>query len=138
MTSPSPLAATADDDYCYLTTRGRVTGEPHEIEIWFVLRESTLYLLAGAGAASDWVRNLRADPAVTVLLGDVTYPGSARLITDAEEERRARDLVYAKYQPRNRGELVSWRESALPVAIDIDVDVDVDVDIDVDTRPGQS
>jgi deazaflavin-dependent oxidoreductase (nitroreductase family) len=122
------------DDYCYLTTRGRVSGEPHEIEIWFALDAvehggsgTTLHLLAGAGVASDWVRNLMADPAVTVRVRDVTYDARGRVITgtgtdtdaDNGEERRARDTVFAKYQPRNAGELVTWRERALPVALDV-------------------
>ena len=41
------LAAHVDDDFCYLTTRGRVTGAPHEIEIWFALdpwTPTTLFL----------------------------------------------------------------------------------------------
>ena len=113
------LAAAHDDDFCYLTTRGRVTGELHEIEIWFALAGNTLYLLAGAGDESDWVRNLRAEPSVTVKVRDVMYDAAARVIDDSVEERHARDLVFEKYQPRNRGELVSWRERALPVAIDI-------------------
>jgi hypothetical protein len=32
----------ADEDYCYLTTIGRVSGEPREIEIWFGLDGRTL------------------------------------------------------------------------------------------------
>jgi hypothetical protein len=32
----------ADEDYCYLTTAGRVSGEPREIEIWFGLDGRTL------------------------------------------------------------------------------------------------
>jgi deazaflavin-dependent oxidoreductase (nitroreductase family) len=117
------LADARDDDFCYLTTRGRKSGRPHEIEIWFALDGTTLYLLAGAGEASDWVRNLRAEPDVTVKVHDVMYRAHARVVTDPEEDRRARDLVFEKFQPRNRGELVSWRERALPVAIDVDVDV---------------
>ena len=31
----------ADQDYCYLTTTGRVSGEPREIEIWFGLAGDT-------------------------------------------------------------------------------------------------
>jgi hypothetical protein len=27
------LLSATDDDFCYLTTRGRVSGRPHEIEI---------------------------------------------------------------------------------------------------------
>ena len=40
--------ANAEDDFCYLTTRGRVSGQPHEIEIWFTADDDTLYMLAGA------------------------------------------------------------------------------------------
>ena len=107
----------ADDDFCYLTTRGRVTGASHEIEIWFALDDGRLYMLAGAGTRSDWVRNLRAHPPVTVRVRDVTYDATARVIADPTEERRARTLLFDKYEPRNPG-LASWRESALPIALD--------------------
>jgi deazaflavin-dependent oxidoreductase (nitroreductase family) len=108
----------AGDDYCYLTTRGRVSGEPHEVEIWFALAVSTLYMLAGAGRRSDWVRNLEAEPAVTIRVRDETEPARGRVITDATEERLARTLLFEKYEPRNPG-LASWRESALPIAFDL-------------------
>ena len=48
--------------FCYLTTRGRRTGRPHTIEIWFVAVGATAYLMAGGRDRSDWVRNLMADP----------------------------------------------------------------------------
>lgn len=48
----------AGEDYCYLTTTGRVTGKPHEIEIWFGLIGNTCYLLSGGMDKSDWVKNL--------------------------------------------------------------------------------
>ena len=107
-----------DDDFCHLTTRGRVTGRPHEIEIWFAVDGDTVYLLSGGGDRSDWVRNLRAEPAVTVRVRDTTYPATARVIDGSDEERRARTLVFDKYQPRYQGNLERWRESSLPVAID--------------------
>ena len=121
-TPDTPLAEAGGDDFCYLTTTGRVSGRPHEIEIWFALDPAsgtTLFLLAGAGDASDWVRNLRADPAVTVRVRDLTYAAHARVVTDAAEDERARALVFDKYQPRNAGELVSWRARALAVALDV-------------------
>jgi deazaflavin-dependent oxidoreductase (nitroreductase family) len=111
------------DDYCYLTTRGRVTGTEHEIEIWYVRERGdgreVLYLLAGAGERSDWVRNLQVEPAVQVRIDDVTYAARGRVVTDPDEDRHARTVVFEKYQPRNDGELVTWRERALPVAIDL-------------------
>ena len=111
-------AAASDDDFCYLTTRGRVTGRPHEIEIWFVLDGTTLFMLSGGGGSSDWVRNLVATPAVRVRLGSSTYDGTTRVVdTDTEEDERSRRLVFEKYQPRYEGSLTSWRERSLPVAI---------------------
>ena len=114
----------ADDDYCYLTTTGRVTGSPHEIEIWYVREGSTLYLLAGAGRRSDWVRNLEVEPAVTVRFGadPQTFGGRGRILDDGSDaEERARSLVFEKYQPRNAGDLGGWRVDALPVAVDLAV-----------------
>ena len=51
------LTSLKAEEYCYLTTMGRVTGNPHEIEIWFSLNNTTLYLMSGDGR-SDWVKNL--------------------------------------------------------------------------------
>jgi deazaflavin-dependent oxidoreductase (nitroreductase family) len=107
------------DDYCYLTTRGRVTGDEHEIEIWYVREDTKLFMLAGAGDRSDWVRNLQVEPTVRVRIDDVTYAGTARVVTDPDEDRHARTVVFEKYQPRNAGELVTWRERALPVAVEL-------------------
>ena len=115
------LADARDDDYCYLTTRGRVTGDPHEIEIWFALDGETLYLLSGGGSASDWVQNLQAGQSVTVRVRDHTYAGTARVLeAGTDEDARARQLVYEKYQPRYSGSLDDWRERSLPVAVDLE------------------
>lgn len=112
----------ADDDYCYLTTRGRISGSPHEIEIWFALVESRLYLLAGGRDSSDWVRNLLATPEVTVRLRDVVRLGRARAVMepgdDPEADRTARTLLYQKYEPRSPG-LAGWRETSLPVVVEL-------------------
>jgi deazaflavin-dependent oxidoreductase (nitroreductase family) len=109
------------DDYCYLTTRGRVTGADHEIEIWYVREGDVVYLLAGAGERSDWVRNLQASAAARVRIDDVTYDARGRVVTAADEDAHARAVVFEKYQPRNGGDLQGWREAALPVALDLDV-----------------
>lgn len=106
------------EDFCYLTTRGRVTGSLHEIEIWFARSGPTLYLMSGGGDRADWVRNLVADPSVTVRIRDLTYDAAARVVEPGtDEDTRARTLVYEKYQPRYSGSLDGWRESSLPVAI---------------------
>ena len=114
------LDAARDDDFCYLTTRGRITGGAHEVEIWFALEGATIFMLSGGGDGSDWVRNLIADPAVTVRLRDRTYDATARVVVcNSDDDARARRLVFEKYQPRYDGDLTSWRERALPVALDL-------------------
>ena len=109
-----------DEDYCYLTTTGRSSGRPHRIEIWFAAHGRTLYLLAGGGRSSDWVKNLLVEPAVTVELRGVARSARARLVEGGDEDERARSLVAGKYQRRTGDDLSSWRASALPVALDLD------------------
>ena len=113
------LLAMADDDFCYLTTRGRNSGQPHEIEIWYARQGDTLYLMSGGGEHSDWVRNLRAYSAVSVRLNGTTFHATARVLDEGPEERKARDLVFEKYQSRYDGSLRGWRHASLPVAVDL-------------------
>jgi deazaflavin-dependent oxidoreductase (nitroreductase family) len=109
-----------DEDYCYLTTKGRGSGKPREIEIWFALEGQTLYLLSGGGDRSNWVKNLLREPRVRVRIADKTWNGRARAIDDPVGEARARELVFAKYAPRYRGDLSDWRDRSLPIAVDLE------------------
>jgi hypothetical protein len=51
--------------YLYLTTAGRVTGQPREIEIWFTEHGGHFYLVAERKSA-NWVRNIQSQPQVKV------------------------------------------------------------------------
>ena len=112
------LSQYGDDDFCYLTTTGRVSGRPHTIEIWFALSGVTLYMLAGGRHSSDWVKNLLRTPAVSVRLREQSYPGRGRELAPGDEDGLARRLVLAKYQPRDDGDLTEWARTALVVAVD--------------------
>jgi deazaflavin-dependent oxidoreductase (nitroreductase family) len=103
-----------------LTTLGRVSGRPHTIEIWFAQHGWSLYLLSGGGTSSDWVRNLIHTPGVGIRVGADEYAGTARLVSDPLEARTARDAVHNKYAARHSGDLTSWRETAIPIAVDLD------------------
>lgn len=106
-------------EFCYLTTRGRRSGKPHRIEIWFAAQQGALYLMAGGRDSADWVRNLRAEPAVQVEIDGVTRAGRARVIEGEPAEPTVRRLLAAKYQGWREGEPLSeWARTALPVAIE--------------------
>jgi len=114
------LAPLKGEDYCYITTQGRVSGRPHEIEIWFGIWDSTLYLLSGGGDKSDWVRNLLKNPMVRVRIAKHTFTGTARLVSDEKEDRAARRMLAEKYQEWSEGKPLSdWARTALPVGIDL-------------------
>jgi deazaflavin-dependent oxidoreductase (nitroreductase family) len=114
------MADISKEEYCYLTTTGRVSGRPHEIEIWFGLRKNTLYLLSGGRDKSDWVKNLLKDPSVRVRIADRTFAGRARLVKEQEEDTLARHLVAEKYHEMDDEQTPDeWARTALPVAIDL-------------------
>lgn len=114
------LTTFSSQDYCYLTTTGRRSGQPHEIEIWFGVDGSTLYLLSGGGEKSDWVRNLKAQPQVSVRIGKQVFAATARLVAEDGEEQLARRLLAAKYYGWREGKrLNNWARTALPVALDV-------------------
>ena len=50
----------AGERYCYLTTIGRRSGRPREIEIWFHLEGSTIYMLAEGNPSRPRCINLVA------------------------------------------------------------------------------
>jgi deazaflavin-dependent oxidoreductase (nitroreductase family) len=103
---------------CYLTTTGRHTGRPHEIEIWFALSEGTVFLLSGDRDRSDWVRNILVSPAVTVRIGDRKRLTKARVVKDPDEDALARRLIVEKYEARGEGDLSTWGRTSLVVAAD--------------------
>jgi deazaflavin-dependent oxidoreductase (nitroreductase family) len=110
----------AEEQYCYLTTTGRVSGEPREIEIWFGLADATLYMLSGGRDRSDWVKNLTASPRVSVRIGDHTFVGTARIVGDSDEDGLARTLLLDKYSAGYSGDLSDWGRDSLPVAVDLE------------------
>jgi deazaflavin-dependent oxidoreductase (nitroreductase family) len=121
LTEAGDLTHLAQEQFCYLTTIGRVTGRPHRIEIWFGLSGQTLYMLSGNGPRqrADWVRNLMKKPEVNVRIAEREFTGTARVVDDDAEDALARRLLLEKYEPTHSGDLSDWGRTALPVAVDL-------------------
>ena len=85
--------------YLYLTTIGRVTGQPREIEIWFTEHGGHFYLVAERESA-NWVRNIQSQPQVKVRVGDAKFNAIARVVHKDRERQFAatvKALFDAKY-----------------------------------------
>ena len=101
----------AHEKVLYLTTVGRKTGKPRTIEIWFVMSQQRIYILAEHGLRAQWVRNVQADPDVTVQIGRRRLSARGRVLDDARDHQEWQAV--AELSRRKYG----WGEG-LPVAFD--------------------
>jgi deazaflavin-dependent oxidoreductase (nitroreductase family) len=96
--------------YLYLTTTGRKTGLPREIEIWFIASDTHLYVLAEHFHKAQWVRNIERNPRVRVRVGRQERDAVAHILDrtrDSAEWEKIQRLAREKY---------GWGEG-LPVRI---------------------
>jgi deazaflavin-dependent oxidoreductase (nitroreductase family) len=94
------LQSVADKQVLYLTTIGRTTGLPREIEIWFVVCWERFYLFAETGETAGWVKNIRCNPKVTVRIGEWQIDATARVLdrhTDRKPWDQVAAIAYRKY-----------------------------------------
>jgi deazaflavin-dependent oxidoreductase (nitroreductase family) len=112
------IDALATAEFCYLTTRGRRTGSPHRIEIWFVAHDGGAYLLSDSDRA-DWYRTLVVDPSVTLEIAGQTRTTTAAPV-DPEDPANVsvRPAMAAKYQADNAEDLDRWSRTAWLVRIE--------------------
>jgi deazaflavin-dependent oxidoreductase (nitroreductase family) len=79
-----------------LTHRGRRSGRPYEVTIWFIVDGETIYLPT-ANLRRQWPRNVRSNPQVSLKIGNETLTGTAELITDPAGREHAQALIERKY-----------------------------------------
>jgi deazaflavin-dependent oxidoreductase (nitroreductase family) len=100
-------------EFLHVTTTGRKTGLPREIEIWFVQNDGRLYILAEHFHRTQWVKNIISDPKVTVRLAGREFRARSRVLDpqrDAQLWNHVQQLAGAKY---------GWGDG-LPVEIEIE------------------
>jgi deazaflavin-dependent oxidoreductase (nitroreductase family) len=94
------ISDVADKQVLYLTTTGRRTGLPREVEIWFVVCDGCFYLFAETGEAAGWVKNIRRNPNVTLRIADRQIDATARVLdrhTDSKRWDRVAAIADRKY-----------------------------------------
>src|SRR4051812_26165390 len=98
------MSENPEPQYLYLTTVGRKSGKPHQIEIWFVQNADCYYMVTEDPTISDWVKNIRHNSAVLFSIGSRdagAIEGQGRLVDAAAEPELAAvvgALMDAKYQ----------------------------------------
>jgi len=61
---------------------GRVTGLQRQTPVNYTIAEDVLYCASGFGSASDWYKNIQANPNVEVWLPDSWWAGVAEDVSD--------------------------------------------------------
>ncbi len=103
---------------CKLTARGRKSGEPRTVTIWFALGDGKVFLTGGA-KKSNWVKNLRANPDAVVQIGNTRLRGRARVVEDPAEAESVRQRFVRRYLLARLARLVgSGYTDSIPVVID--------------------
>jgi deazaflavin-dependent oxidoreductase (nitroreductase family) len=105
-----PASDSSNVQYLYLTTTGRKTGLPREIEIWFIEYEGCFYIFAEMFYRAKWVKNITDNPRVRVRVGDRQFEATARALYEKRDKaiwQATQQLAREKY---------GWGEG-LPVEI---------------------
>ena len=66
-----------NQQYFYLTTTGRRSGQARKIEIWFTGYQDRYYVISFLFEKGQWVINLRKNPEVSFRVGDQRFKGPA-------------------------------------------------------------
>jgi deazaflavin-dependent oxidoreductase (nitroreductase family) len=103
--------------FCYLTTTGRRSGRPHRIEIWFVVEGRDVWLLTEREPETDWVRNLRLEPAVTLEVAGRRFHARADVV-EIEPEHVVRAALATRYASVG-DDLADWASEALAVRVSV-------------------
>ena len=77
-----------------LTTKGRVSGRPHSVELRAVSHDGKVYV-SRHRPDGDWFKNAIKSPAVRIEYDGQTYSGTARQITDEKLNKRISELKYS-------------------------------------------
>lgn len=97
MASPEFVKALQDTDELELTVIGRASGRRSTRPVWFVHEGDAIYLVPVTGSDSEWLKNVKANPEVTLGARGVTWTAKATPITDPAQVHEVVEKFRAKY-----------------------------------------
>ena len=93
-----------NEQFAYVTTIGRKTGLPRQIEIWFVEYDGGVYVLAEHGYRANWVQNIQKNPEVQVRIGKDEWTAKAHIVDEAQESETYLNVRQCSRQKYNWGD----------------------------------
>lgn len=104
----------------HLTTRGRRTGKPHTVEIWFAASGDVVYL-SHEGDYTDWMKNIQKDEKVSLEINGARFEGKARIVSEGESFLIGKHALYLKYYGKADSVVVDdWFSESTIVEIMVD------------------
>ena len=137
VTQPLWSLRPAPTGFGIITTIGRRSGKPRRQSIRAIRQGDVVYVVAIMGERAAWLKNIRANPHISVRLGGATLSGTLREIRDPSQRQEAMDLYvntvvpadyldYAAYHwgwPTHSKIIRAhrrWFEEGIPVAMHLD------------------
>ncbi|HYB82410.1 MAG TPA: nitroreductase family deazaflavin-dependent oxidoreductase [Mycobacterium sp.] len=98
-----------------LETTGRKSGQPRRTAVGGKVVDNQFWMVSEHGEHSDYVHNIKANPAVRVRIGGQWRSGTAHLLPDDDPRQRLRSL------PRlNSAGVVAMGTDLLTIRVDLD------------------
>ncbi|MEM4494575.1 MAG: nitroreductase family deazaflavin-dependent oxidoreductase [Candidatus Caldarchaeum sp.] len=79
-----------------ITTRGRKTGKPHTVTIWFGVDDNGRMFVSSL-RSRDWVKNILANPEVEVSVKGITRKMRAVIVESEEDKQLISSIWRRKY-----------------------------------------
>lgn len=110
-----------------LTTTGRKSGQPRTICVSFMPLDGGYIIFSGFGVQSNWYRNIRANPEVTVQIGRQTMRATAQVVADPAR----RKALMLRMQQRSSGcGPPTWIRPLLRLTRAFDYDAEIQLAVD--------
>jgi len=98
-----------------ITVKGRRTQKTYSTPVWFVDQKNRIYLLPVKGSDTNWYKNIRINPNMTLTVDKRSLQVKAKPIEEPERVKEVIKLFGAKY---GADEIERWY-TKLDVAVEI-------------------
>ena len=100
------ISGVADEKYIYLTTVGRRSGNPHTVELWFVVAGGKI-CLSHEGKYTDWMKNIIKDDRIEFRIRDILFKGRACIVKKGKAFEVGKRALYFKYYGKTSEDIIN-------------------------------